>query len=173
VEGTSQGEVEIFMKPFDPALNSNEQHFRVPELAAKWGVSRATIRSLIKNNPDVGVRFLPTTSKAARRCVTALIPKSAIVELYRRLSRTALYEGPTRHDRVPRFDEQHFRVPELAAKWGVSRATIRTLIKNNPDVGVRFLPPSANKKASRHCVTAIISESAAKELYLRLPRSYP
>jgi hypothetical protein len=68
------------------------------------------------------------------------------------------------------FDEKHFRVPELAETWGISRATLRTLIRKNPDVPVRYLPKSGNRKASRTNRTPLIPESSARELYLRLPR---
>ena len=68
------------------------------------------------------------------------------------------------------FDEQHYRVPELAAKWGVSRATIRTLIRNNPDIGVRYLP-ATTKFVARRCRTPLIPESAARQLYLLLPKN--
>jgi hypothetical protein len=76
-----------------------------------------------------------------------------------------------RIDPAATFDEQHFSVPDLAKKWRISAASVRTLLKNNPDVPVRYLPPTKTKGGKEIHRRPLIPESSVKELYLRLPRS--
>ena len=63
-----------------------------------------------------------------------------------------------------RFAEKHFRIGELAEKWGLGRETIRKLVKDEPGV---ILIRQGRKKAH---TTYSVPESVARRIHTRLTR---
>lgn len=63
-----------------------------------------------------------------------------------------------------RFAEKHFRIGELAERWGLGRETIRKLVKDEPGV---ILIRQGRKKAH---TTYSVPESVARKIHTRLAR---
>lgn len=61
-----------------------------------------------------------------------------------------------------RFAEKHFRIGELAERWGLGRETIRKLVKDEPGV---ILIRQGRKKAH---TTYSVPESVARRIHTRL-----
>lgn len=67
------------------------------------------------------------------------------------------------------FEEKHYRLSELATMWGLSRATVRKLVMNDPEVvKVRMGPKKAHTIYS-------VPESVAERIHTSLlnPESLP
>jgi hypothetical protein len=65
-----------------------EQHYQIPEIAKKWGLSEDSVRSLFKGEPGVLTIARPGTAKK-RRYVSMRVPESVLLRVHRRLSARA------------------------------------------------------------------------------------
>jgi hypothetical protein len=73
----------------------------------------------------------------------------------------SVVDGPSALD-AGTFAEKHYRIGELAERWGLGRETVRKLVKNQPGV---IQIRKGRKKAH---TTYTIPESVARRIHTRL-----
>jgi hypothetical protein len=125
-----------------------EQHWRIGRLSKRWAVGRETVRLLVKDDPGV-IKIRHGRKKAH---TTYIIPPLVAQRIHAQISGS---DSP--------FDAVHYRILDLAGRWGLSREKVRLLIKDEPGV-MRF--KLGRKKAH---TTYSVPESVAARIYARLP----
>ena len=73
-----------------------EQHYTVPQLAARWGYSPATIRNLFRDEPGVIRLRIPTKLNAKCQRYYASIPAPIARAVYERLQKDSLRAAESR-----------------------------------------------------------------------------
>jgi Flp pilus assembly pilin Flp len=124
-----------------------ERHYRIRDLSERWALSRETVRQVVKDDP--GVAKIRHGRKKA--CTTYSIPESAARRIH---SRFWGLESA--------FDEQHYRIADLASLWAVGRETVRLMIKDEPGV----LKVRLGRKRAH--TTYSVPASVAKRIHNRL-----
>jgi hypothetical protein len=124
-----------------------ERHCRIRHLSKFWALSRETVRQMVKDDP--GVAKIRNGRKEAHTVYS--IPDSVARRIH---SHFWGLESA--------FDEQHYRVADLAALWAIGREKVRLLIKDEP--GVLKLRMGRKKAHSTYSVPA----SVAKRIHNRL-----
>ena len=84
----------------DDALPLEEQHYSVPQLADRWGLSGDFVRRLFAEEP--GVTEWVHQARGRRRYRVFRIPQSVAERVYRRAVAAADPHHPTRHERASR-----------------------------------------------------------------------
>lgn len=124
-----------------------EYHWRIDSLAERWASSRETVRQLVKNDPAV-VKICHGLKKAH---TTYIIAPAVAQKIHARLSGS---DSP--------FDETHYRIQDLAARWALRREKVRLMIKDEPGV-MKF------RQGRRRAHTMYsVPESVARRIYTRL-----
>lgn len=124
-----------------------EQHYRVTDLVGLWALNRETVRLLVKDDPGVAkIRFGRKKSHT-----TYTVPESAARRLH------AAFGGLE-----SAFDEQHYRIRDLAGRWKVGRESVRLMIKDEPGV----MKVRLGRKHSH--TTYSVPDSVAKRIHNRL-----
>jgi hypothetical protein len=124
-----------------------DKHYRIGSLSELWGLSRETVRQIVKDDPQV-VKIRQGRKQAH---TTYSIPESAARSIHTH------YCGEDSG-----FDDRHYRIAELASTWAVGRETVRLMIKDEP--GVLKIALGRKKSHTRYSVPA----SVAKRIHNRL-----
>lgn len=96
-----------------------ERHRRIRDLSESWALSRETVRQMVKNDPGV-VKIRNGRRKAH---TVYSVPDSVARRIH---SHFWGLESA--------FNEQHYRIADLAALWAIGREKVRLLIKDEPGV---------------------------------------
>jgi len=124
-----------------------ESHFEVRDLVGLWALSRETVRHMVKDDP--GVAKIKQGRKKSH--TTYRVPESAARRIH------ADFGGLE-----SAFDEQHYRIGDLAGRWKVGRETVRLLVKDEPGV----MKVRMGRKQSH--TTYSVPDAVAKRIYNRL-----
>ena len=125
----------------------SQKHYRIRDLADRWKFNGESIRQLVKDEP--GVVKIRRGRKAARTSYS--IPEIVSIRLYVRLGGQA----STVH-------EEHYRIADIASRWGFGRETVRQLIKDEPGV----LKLAEGRKGARFAYS--VPDSIVKRIHNRL-----
>jgi type IV secretory pathway TrbD component len=124
-----------------------EQHFQVADLVKLWALSRETVRLMVKDDPGVAkIRFGRKKSHT-----TYKVPESAARRIH------ADFGGLE-----SAFDEQHYRIGDLAGRWKIGRETVRLMVKDEPGV----MKVRMGRKQSH--TTYSVPDSVAERIHNRL-----
>lgn len=96
-----------------------EEHYRLLDLVKLWALSRETVRLMIKDDPGV-VKIAFGRKKSH---TTYTVPESAARRIH---SDFGGLESA--------FNEQHYRISELAGLWRIGRETVRLMVMNEAGV---------------------------------------
>ena len=124
-----------------------ERHCRIRHLSESWALSRETVRQMVKDDP--GIAKIRSGRKRAHTVYS--IPDSVACRIH---SHFWGLESA--------FDEQHYRIADLAALWAIGREKVRLMIKDEP--GVLKLRLGRKKAHTTYSVPA----SVAKRIHNRL-----
>ena len=114
-----------------------QQHYRVRELAARWGFAESTIIKMFRNEP--GVLRLGGDSHGKRSYVSLSIPESVALRVHQRLSEGSLWITPPRRKelRVIRLRDLYPRAPlnvlKLDSALGSEANIERGIMKGTSD----------------------------------------
>ena len=101
-----------------------ERHSEIHGLAKLWAISRETVRQMVKDDRGViKIRFGRKKSHTTYR-----VPESAARRIH------ADFGGSE-----SAFEEQHYKIGDLAKRWKLGRETVRLLVKDEPGVISRLL----------------------------------
>jgi hypothetical protein len=124
-----------------------QKHHRIRELAERLRLSEESIRQLVKDEP--GVVKIRQGRKAAHTSYS--VPESVAIKIYVRLGGEA-----------SSFDDEHYRIADVAPLWKIGREKVRLLIKDEPGV----IKLSLGSKGAR--LTYSVPDSVLERIHNRL-----